>query len=122
MGERMTPAELVAAEALAKAARAAFDDEVEGIALIGNGKPGNGTTIRYDFERGGGFAVYDFTEAAARSMVPRLVAEVRARDTAIEAVRELHVRQRRPKVAECSCGLIVCSTLRALEGATDDMA
>lgn len=43
--------------------------------------------------------------------------DMRPRDTEVlEAVRALHQRVGRPKVQECSCGLIVCDTLRVLEG------
>lgn len=133
MGERMTPAELDAADALANAA-------TEGpwyMVPRGSGPGAVIESVNCVDVIGDAFRSEDAAlAAAARSLVPRLVAEVRARDTVIEAVRAVHHEgvAYADDIDEASdvpddyerhfCHEDgedwPCATIRALEGATDE--
>lgn len=60
---------------------------------------------------------YEFDDNAseAPAVINDLVTEVRTLRAEVEAVRALHQRRGRPSITECSCGLIICATLRAIE-------
>jgi len=142
MPERMTPAELDAAEALAAAATegpwrkhdigGSGAQEPESIVVhtghfdweaLQDGETSVAWMPRWDSQED---ADAEFI-AAARSLVPRLVAEVRARDEVIKAVRGL-VDDWQGNGNSCELGDPTAGTwhkcarqlLRALDGAPDE--
>ncbi len=113
---------VVAAKARADAAKSAFDTEVVETALIGDGRPGNGSEVRYAFELKGGHRVAEFISAAREDVPTMADALLRVLDihTPIDALNtRYNVRQQ-----VCTgCGtddgnwsVWPCATVRAVTG------
>lgn len=111
--------DLDAIEERANAASEAFASQGLGQGIVGDGRPGNGTTVDYDFELDGGFALHAFVERAAREDVPALVARVRELEAAVVRVRaDLHLAE----VLQSETAVEAALKALYLDHATDQIA